>query len=378
MLKRLKRLIAIMQKESIQMLRDRPTLLMILFLPVVELMLFAAVGDILSENLSTAVADMSNDARSRDFVNALEVSKFFKVHMYVESEADVIRAIDDGQVGVGVVIPPDFAEQVGRSEAQVLVILDGSDSYVVQSGYSAASAIGQAYAMDLVIEMAEQMGMSGMGNLPIYTSTRILYNPNVDDMMFLIPGLAATLLQLLAINISVMAVVREREMGTIEQILVTPTRPVELIVGKMIPAIFLIATDLIIIMLLGVYYFGVPFQGSVWLFTWLSFLFIISGLGLGLLLSTVAKNQRQAQQMTTVLMLLTMLLTGLIYPRSTMPKVVQTISNFIPATYFTRISRGIITKGIGMEFLWDDVWALVIYGAVVVVLSAATFKKRLD
>jgi ABC-2 type transport system permease protein len=378
MVKRLKRLIAVMQKETIQMLRDRPTLLMILFLPVVELLLIASVGDVLSENLSTAVADLSMDARSRDFVAALEVSEFFEVEMNVDSEADVIRAIDDGEVGIGVVIPPDFAEQVERSEAQVLVILDGSDSFLVQSGYSAASAIGQAYAMDLVMEMAERMGMAGMGNLPIYTSTRILYNPNMDDMMFLIPGLAATLLQLLAINISVMAVVREREMGTMEQILVTPTRPVELIVGKMIPAIFLIAADLTIIMLMGVYYFGVPFQGSVWLFVWLSFLFIISGLGLGLLLSTVAKNQGQAQQMTTVLMLLTMLLTGLIYPRSMMPEVAQTIGNFIPATYFTRIARGIITKGIGLELLWDDVWALVIYGAVIVVLSAVTFKKRLD
>jgi ABC-2 type transport system permease protein len=351
MVKRLKRLIAVMQKETIQMLRDRPTLLMILFLPVVELLLIASVGDVLSENLSTAVADLSMDARSRDFVAALEVSEFFEVEMNVDSEADVIRAIDDGEVGIGVVIPPDFAEQVERSEAQVLVILDGSDSFLVQSGYSAASAIGQAYAMDLVMEMAERMGMAGMGNLPIYTSTRILYNPNMDDMMFLIPGLAATLLQLLAINISVMAVVREREMGTMEQILVTPTRPVELIVGKMIPAIFLIAADLTIIMLMGVYYFGVPFQGSVWLFVWLSFLFIISGLGLGLLLSTVAKNQGQAQQMTTVLMLLTMLLTGLIYPRSMMPEVAQTIGNFIPATYFTRIARGIITKGIGLELL---------------------------
>ena len=375
---RLKRTIAVIQKEITRMLRDWPTLLMILLMPVVEMLLFASVGDMMLDHLPTAVADLSMDAYSRDFVGALEVSGFFDVEMYVESEEEVVRGIEEGKVWAGVVIPPDFAAQVEHGEAQALVILDGSDSSVVQSGYSAANAIAQAHAMELTVEMTERMGMAGVGNLPINTSTRILYNPNLDGMIFLIPGVAAALLQVLAINTSAMGVVRERELGTMEQILVTPIRPVELIVGKMVPAILLTATDLTIIVLLGVFYFDVPFQGSVWLFAWLSLLFIVSGLGLGLLISTVAKNQKQAQQITTVLMLLTMLLTGLIYPRSAMPPVVQAIGALIPATYFTRISRGIITKGVGIAFLWHDVLVLAIYGAVVVLIAAMTFKKRLD
>ena len=375
---RLKRTIAVIQKEITRMLRDWPTLLMILLMPVVEMLLFASVGDMMLDHLPTAVADLSMDAYSRDFVGALEVSGFFDVEMYVESEEEVVRGIEEGKVWAGVVIPPDFAAQVEHGEAQALVILDGSDSSVVQSGYSAANAIAQAHAMELTVEMTERMGMAGVGNLPINTSTRILYNPNLDGMIFLIPGVAAALLQVLAINTSAMGVVRERELGTMEQILVTPIRPVELIVGKMVPAILLTATDLTIIVLLGVFYFDVPFQGSVWLFAWLSLLFIVSGLGLGLLLSTVAKNQKQAQQITAVLMLLTMLLTGLIYPRSAMPPVVQAIGALIPATYFTRISRGIITKGVGIAFLWHDVLVLAIYGAVVVLIAAMTFKKRLD
>ena len=375
---RLKRTIAVIQKEITRMLRDWPTLLMILLMPVVEMLLFASVGDMMLDHLPTAVADLSMDAYSRDFVGALEVSGFFDVEMYVESEEEVVRGIEEGKVWAGVVIPPDFAAQVEHGEAQALVILDGSDSSVVQSGYSAANAIAQAHAMELTVEMTERMGMAGVGNLPINTSTRILYNPNLDGMIFLIPGVAAALLQVLAINTSAMGVVRERELGTMEQILVTPIRPVELIVGKMVPAILLTAADLTIIVLLGVFYFDVPFQGSVWLFAWLSLLFIVSGLGLGLLISTVAKNQKQAQQITTVLMLLTMLLTGLIYPRSAMPPVVQAIGALIPATYFTRISRGIITKGVGIAFLWHDVLVLAIYGAVVVLIAAMTFKKRLD
>ena len=197
-------------------------------------------------------------------------------------------------------------------------------------------------------------------------------------MIFLIPGLAAMLLQLIAVNATVMSVVRERELGTMEQILVTPMRPIELIVGKMAPAILLTALDLLIIILLGVYWFKVPFQGSVWLFCWLSVLFMISGLGMGLMLSTIAKNKKQVQQLTALILMLTTMLTGLVYPRSTMPDAVKAIGNLIPATYFIRIARGIITKGVSLSFIQSDVVVLTIYGAAVMLISAMTFKKRLD
>jgi len=369
---------AVIQKETIQMLRDVPTLVMILTMPVIELFLFAYVGNMTLDHLPSVVADMSNDSRSRAFVNALEVSGFFDIDLYVETEADVIRAIDEGGVGIGIVIPPNFAAQIERGDAQALVIVDGSDSFMVQSGYSAAASIAQAHAMELVIETTERMGMSGATNLPIYTSTRILYNPNINDMVFLIPGLAAMLLQLIAVNATVMSVVRERELGTMEQILVTPVRPLELIIGKMAPAIILIAVDLLIIILLGVYWFKVPFQGSVGLFCWLSLVFMVSGLGLGLMLSTIVKNQKQVQQLTALLMMLTTMLTGLIYPTSTMPDAVKAVGNLIPATYFIRIARGIITKGVGLSFMKSDVIVLAVYGVAVMLISAMTFKKRLD
>ena len=373
-----RRLSAIIKKETIQMIRDWPTLLMIILMPVLELFLFAYVGDMTLDHLPTAVADMSRDPNSRAFISALEVSGFFDVTQYVSSENEVIRAIDDGEANIGLVIPPDFAGQIERGAGQALVIIDGSDSFVVQSGYSAAVAIAQVHGMDLMLQTAERMGMPNAGKLPINTSTRILYNPNIDEIVFLIPGLAAMLLQLIGVNATVMTVVRERELGTMEQMLVTPTRPVELIVGKIVPPIALITVDLAIIILLGVYWFKVPFRGSLSLFSWLSLLFIVSGLGMGLLLSTVSKNQKQAQQISSVIMMVTMLLTGLIYPRSTMPPVVQFIGNLIPATYFIRIARGIITKGVGLAFMWQDVVALVVYGVVIIILSAATFKTRLD
>jgi len=378
MRKSLKRIGALVQKETIQILRDWRTLVMILALPLLELFLFAYAVTLTVDHIPTAVADMSRDAQSRAFVEALEISGYFDVEMRVEDEERVLQAIGEGQVKAGVVIPPDFAAQVERGDAQALVILDGSDSFTVQSGYSAAGAIAQARGMELTLEKAAKMGMSGMGSLPIYTSTRILYNPNMDGLIFMIPGIAALLMLLLTIGQVSMSVVRERELGTLEQLLVTPVRPLELIVGKMLPNILLTIIDMLIIILVGVFWFGVPFQGSPWLFAWLSLLYIVSGLGLGLLASTVAQTQQQAQQITTMLMLLSMLLTGLIYPLAPMPPVVRAVGNLIPATYFIRIVRGIITKGVGLSFMWSDVLVLLVYGAVAMALAAVTFKKRLD
>lgn len=375
---RLKRLIAMVQKETVQMLRDRLLLALILCMPVLELFLFASVGEMNVQDIPTAVADLSADTYSRDFIAALEASGSFEVQLYLESEEGVIRAIEEGRVSVGIVIPPDLATQVERGEAQALVLLDGSDSYIVQSGFSAAAAIAQDHSMKLVMQRAEQAGMGGLGNLPIYTAARILYNPNMDEMLFLIPGIAASLLQLLAVTVTATAVVRERELGMIEQLLITPIRPVEIMLGKMAPAIVLTAVDLAIVILLGVYWFKVPFQGSVGLFAWLSLVFLVSGLGLGLMISTITKNQKQVQQINGLLMMLTVMLTGMLYPRSTMPPVVRAIGNLIPATYFIRIARGIISKGVGLGFVWSDVLVMALYGVVVMFIASATFKKRLD
>jgi ABC-2 type transport system permease protein len=383
MRKSLKRILAFTQKETIQIVRDWRTLAMILAMPIVMMFFFAYAVTLLVDHMPTAVADMSKDVESRGFVEALEISGYFDVKMYVEGEEAVIRAIDEGMAKAGVVIPPDFAGQVERGTAQVLVIFDGSESLTVQTGYSAAIAIAQARSVELLMQKAGQVGQSmsllgGAGALPISASTRVLYNPDLDGLIFMVPGIAAVLLQILTVAQVAMAVVRERELGTLEQLLATPVRPIELIISKIVPNIFLTVVDTVIIVLVGVYWFDVPFQGSPWLFAWMSLLFIVSGLGLGLLISTVTQTQKQAQQLTSVLVILTTMLTGMFYPRATMPPVVRAVGDLIPATYFTRIARGIITKGVGLSFMWSDVIVLAIYGAVVMIFAAVTFKKRLD
>jgi len=377
MRRRLKRFGAIVRKEIVQLVRDRTTLGIVLIIPFLELFLFAYAVDLTVDHIPTAVADLSLDSQSQAFIHALEISGYFDMEMYLEDEAAVVRAIDEGRARAGVVIPPDFAAQVERGRGQALILLDGSDSFTVQSGYGAAVAIAQDRALKLMVEKVSRMGAS-LGALPISTSTRVLYNSTLDDMVFIVPALAGILLQVLAVNLTAIAVARERELGTIEQLLITPIRPIELMIGKMVPNILVTAFDMLSVVLLGVFWFGVPFRGNPWLFAWLSLLFLVSGLGMGLLISTMAQTQRQAQQGSVLLMLLSMLLTGFLYPRAPMPPAVKVIGNLIPLTYFVRIVRGIFTKGVGLSFIWSDVVALAVYGGVVMAVASATFRKRLD
>ncbi|MBN1247378.1 MAG: ABC transporter permease [Anaerolineae bacterium] len=373
----LQRLVAVMRKETIQRLRDKRTLALILAIPLIELFLFAYAVDLTADHLPTAVADYSLDGAGQAFVDALAVSGYFDVVEHLPTEEAILQAIDDGEVRAGVVIPPDFEARIETGDAQALIILDGSDSFSVQSGYSAATAIAQAHAMELVLAKVERLG-GEIDAIPIRASSRVLYNPNLDDMIFVMPGLVAMLLQVLAANTTAQSIVREMELGTLEQILVTPVRPLELVVGKLIPNVALVVLDQVILTLLGVFWFGVPFRGNVWLFAWLSLVYIVSGLGLGLLISSVARSQKETQQLTGLLMMLSQLLTGFIYPRGPMPPVIKAIGNLIPLTYFLRIVRGIITKGIGITFLWSDVVALLVYVTVTTTLAAVTFRKRLD
>jgi ABC-2 type transport system permease protein len=377
MFKRLGRLGALIRKEMIQTLRDRSTLVIILSIPLIELFLFAYAVDLTVDHIPTAIADLSLDASSYAFVNALERSGYFDVTLHVEDERAVIQAIDEGRARAGVVIPPDFATMVDRGRAQALILLDGSDSFTVQSGYGAAAAIAQDHTIALVMEKVERSGLE-LGELPVFTSTQILYNASMDDMIFIVPAMAGILLQLTAVNLTAMAVVRERELGTIEGLLITPVRPMELMIAKMVPNVLVSAVSMASVVLLGIYWFGVPFRGDPWLFAWLSMLYLVSSLGLGLLVSTVAQTQKQAQQISQLLMLLSLLLTGFLYPRAPMPAAVRLVGDLIPLTYFVRIVRGVFTKGVGLAFIRQDVLALGIYATVTLVVSAVSFRKRLD
>ncbi|MGC1378727.1 MAG: ABC transporter permease [Anaerolineales bacterium] len=383
MKKSFQRLLALVLKESMQLLRDPRTLMMIFGLPLIELFLFGYAVSLTVYHIPTALVNQSRDAESRDFIQALVNSQYFDIVQSLQSEQDAMYAIDAGQVKAAIIIPPNFSADLKRGEANVLVLLDGSDSFSVQSGYNAASIIAQNYSMNITTQEIDRAGTGAgaaaqAGKLPITNSIQVLYNPDLRDLWFILPAIIGMILQSLAVVLSAMAIVREREAGTLEQLLATPIRPLEMILGKMIPLLLLCLLMIAIVLGLGVFWFGVPFQGSLALYLWLSLLFITSSLGLGLLISVIAKTQKQTQQITQMLMLFSMLLTGLVYPRNAMPLIPQWIGDLIPLTYFIRISRGIITKGVGLSFFWSDALVLLLYSVAMMAVASFSFKKRLD
>ena len=372
------RLRALIYKETVQILRDRRTLMLFFLLPLIELFLFAYAVSITVTHLPTAVVDLSLDSRSRDFINAMVNSGNFDVTVGLQNEDQVLQAIDAGQVKAGILIPPDFGRQVARGEGSVLILLDGSDSFSVESGYNAASSIAQRYSLNLTVESV-QGGAAGVSTgLPIATVTHVMYNPDIKDLVFILPGLIALIMQIIIVTNSAMSIVREREAGTAEQLLATPARPMEVVLAKLIPGMGVAILDMAVILAIGIFWFRVPFQGDIALLALLSVIFIISGMGLGLVISAVAQTQRQAQQLTGLIQLLAMLLTGFIYPRATMPLWTRLIGDLIPLTFYVRIIRGIMTKGVGLTFVWTDTVTLAVYAAIVLVFAAAVSKKRLD
>jgi ABC-2 type transport system permease protein len=379
----IQRLKALLYKEMVQLLRDRRTLLLLFALPIIQLFLFAYAVSLTVDHLPTAIFDQSNDPRSRDVIQSLVNSGYFDVKITADNEQQIVKAMDSGRVKVGVVIPPDFSDTVARGQGNFLLLLDGSDSFSVQSGYSAASAIAQKYSLSLASETVQKTGknpnlVNSLNNLTVSTATRVLYNPDMNGLIFILPGLIAMIIQNIIVAHSALAVVREREAGTLEQLLATPARPLEMLIAKLIPGLLVVMVDMVLTLFLGVFALGVPFRGDLGLFFLLSILFIISGMGLGLMVSTVSKTQRQAQQLTQLINVFAMLLTGFIYPRNTMPVVAQWIGDLIPMTYFLRIARGIITRGVGINFIWPDALALVVYSAVLILMAAVVTRKRLD
>ena len=374
----LKRIWAVIQKELIQTFRDRSTLAMLLVMPLMQLFLFGFAIDMNVDHISTVIADQSLDAASQAYVDAMVASGYFDVIEYVSSQAEVVRAIDEGRVSAGFVIPPDLGSRIERGEAQILVLVDGSDLFTAQSAFGMATVIAQAHAVEVMMTKIQRSGVPISGEAPLDVRTRILYNPDMIQIWFVIPGMMAMILQTQSITMTAQAVVREREMGTIEQLLVTPIRPIELMLGKVVPYMLIALINMLTVLALGVFGFGAPFRGDPWLFLWLSFLYVFSGLGLGLLISTVAKNTKQALQLIMAVMLVGVVVGGFMFPRYTMPPLLYGLGYLFPLSYFIPISRGILSKGVGIEALWDNVIPMLVYSVVIMLTAARSFKRGLD
>ena len=373
------RLVSIIRKEFIQIFRDVRTLMIILFIPIMQLFLlgYSATNDI--RNIPLAVVDQCQCAASRELVNAYRVSDYFKLEFTADSEDDLRTLIETGQIKVGLIIPPDYNTRLAEGNAQVAFILDGSDATAGSTALSAATLIGQSKATELMIERLSLSGI-GTGRLqpPLEVRTRVWYNPDLVSSYFMIPGVIGMILFAITSILTATSVVRERERGTIEQLIVTPIRPWELIAGKIIPYVLLAFIDTFEVLILGHWVFGVPVRGDLLLITLCSGLLLLSGLGIGLFASTVANTQQVAMLITWMTLLPSIFLSGFFFPLQSMPLVLQWISYIIPLRYYLVIIRALLIKGVGLPAIWQETLALALFGLVIMTAASLRFKKRLD
>jgi ABC-2 type transport system permease protein len=370
------RVLSITRKEFLHIVRDPRTLAVMFLIPVVQLLLlgYAATNDI--KHLRTAVWDQDRTASSRELVEAFRASGYFDIIRFADSEDQLALAMDSGDVRAGLVIPDGYQRTLERGErARVGFVVDGSDPSVANTALAAALGVGQAESVRFVEASLGTRLDSAPG---IEVHPRVWYNPSMESANFMIPGLIGVILSILTMLLTAMSIVREREQGTIEQLIVTPIRPLELMVGKVAPYVLIAFVNLLEILAIGVWWFGVPIHGSVPLLLGLAGIFLATSLGLGILISTVSKTQREAMLLTFFIMLPFIFLSGFYYPVEAMPPFLQVVAKIIPMTHILVIVRAIILKGVGFEVLTGEVTALAVFGVAVLIVAAARFQKRLE
>ncbi len=361
--------LAMVRKEFIQMRRDRLTLGMMVGLPALQLLLFGYAIRTDVRNLPTAVLDESRTAESRALVTVLENTGSFRVTGEVESRPELDREIERGNATAAIVIPPDYARRLKRGDgAQAQVIVDAADPLASQSAMSGAALAGAAYGRAL----------AGGARAPLEVRVRPRYNPGLRSEAYIVPGIIGVLLSITMLVITSMAVVRERERGTLEQLIVTPLGKGALMLGKVLPFVLVGYVQMTVILLLGKLVFDVPIRGSVPLLYLIVSSFIMANLGIGLFISTLARSQAQAMQMAFFVMLPNILLSGFMFPREAMPVLAQWIGLVLPLTYFLEILRGILLKDVGLAVLWPETLVLTLFAAALLALSAWRFSKTLE
>ncbi len=372
------RLLSIIRKEFIQIWRDPRTLALIIVMPIVQLFLlgYAATTDV--KNISLAVWDQSQSTQSRAFIDAFRAANYFQINYAVGSEQEYRTLIETGKARAALIIPVDYATRLQEDSAQVSMVLDGSDATVGGTALSTARLIGQSYATKVLTEQLALTGRSATITPPVEVRTQVWYNPDLVSAYFNIPGVIGMILSFITALLTATAVVRERERGTIEQLIVTPIRSWELIVGKILPYVILAFVDVLEVLIIGHWWFKVPVRGDLGLILILSGLFVLSSLGIGLLASTIANTQQEAMLTVMMTMLPSIFLSGFFFPLDAMPKFLQIVSYAVPLRYYLVIIRALLLKGVGADALKNEIVALTIFAVVILGIAVARFRKRLD
>ncbi len=373
------RLLSVMRKELIQIMRDRRTVIITFIQPIIMLFLLGAAATTDVRNVPAALFDQDHSKAARDLLDAYRAADYFRFDQEVNSVDEIRSLVSSGAAKAGLIIPPDYGQRLAAGEpAQVAFVIDGSDPTIAATALSAATLIAQAKSTQVLQERLQARGQPVASSQPIEVRTQIWYNPDLVSAYFMIPGLIGTILQQLAVLLTAVSIVRERERGTIEQLIITPIRSWELIVGKIAPYVGLAFFDVIEVLVIGVVVFKVPMQGDLALLLLVTMLFLTTALGIGLFISSAAKTQQEAQMLGALTLLPSFFLAGIFFPIAAMPPFLQAVSYLIPLRYFNEAVRAIMLKGATLQEIQGPVVALVIFAIVIMGGAVRRFHKRLD
>jgi ABC-2 type transport system permease protein len=361
---------AVFYKEALHVRRDFATLFFSLIIPLLQMFLLGFGIDTNVRQINTVVYNADGRRESRELLDRLRNSDTFRLYRFVNNDHDLNDAIVSGKCRVGIKIPVDYSDKLmHQMSAQVLVLIDGSDSSVAGQAINVTTAIGLDESLRRVLSERD-------ATFAVDMRPKILFNPDSRSPNFFLPGLTAILLLNVTTFLTAFSIVREKERGTLEQLFVTPVRPMGLLLGKLLPYLFIGFFELCLILTLMRWVFHVPIHGSVLLLAFLSLPYIFVSLSLGILISSKAGTQAQAMQLAFLTILPSIFFSGYIFPRETMPKFFYVLSYFVPATYFINITRGIILRGAGWAHLWMDGMALFLIGTILLVIAARRFQNK--
>ncbi len=365
---------AVMVKELIEILNDKMTLFIILTIPIVQMTLYGFGVSFEVRHVPTVLFDQDLRPQSRVLVDQLLSTEYFKIVRRVYSRDAAVKEIVSGRARAAIIIPPDFSNRIQNGlQGRVQVLIDGSDSTVANAVQNASISVGQNRSIQLLTKQA----LEKSPRAPVDVRARLLFNPDARTTNYILPGLVGFMAQTITLFLTVNSIVRERVAGTLEMLLLTPVKPLGLMVGKLIPngVIGFVGTNLLLLAMYLI--FRVPINGSIFLLELCIAVFVFVSLSIGILISTTAKTQEQAMHLASFVLIPSVLLSGFIFPRESMPLFLNWLGYLIPLTYFLQIQRGIILRGAGFNDLWHWIMPLAILGFVLIYLSVKRFRKIL-
>lgn len=376
----MKTILHFIKKEFLQFRRDPKMFAVMLVAPIVQLLLLGYAVNFDVKVVHTAVLDFNKTEMSRQYVESLKNSGYFAIDYYAEDYNHLTELIDNGKVILGVTIEKDFEKNLYRNEpAKIQLILDASDGNT--SAIAAGYAVGATtlFSKRISTEFLEKKGKKITLVNPVNAQTRVWFNPELKTRNYMIPGIVGLLLMVITLILTSLAVVKEKEIGTLEQLIVTPIKPYQMIIGKLVPFALLGMLSVVIVLTAMNVIFSIPVKGSVIFLFVSTFIYLLSSLGLGLFVSTISKTQQQAMMLAIfVVMMPMMFLSGFAFPIENMPVFIQVITYAIPLRYFMVIIRGVILKGVGLAELWPELLVLFLMGVFILTFSILRFKKKLD